>query len=496
MRNNRIYIICAFICISILLGTAMILHFDSDILWHYKLGEEIIKTGRISLQDTFSWQPNLVWVQHEWLYDIILYGIIKIGDSIGFLLIYTLNMFLTLYIGNKMNKVNNNLLYTIIVTIVIIIIPKNMFNRPSEFSVWVLVLMVYLYNKDIKYKSMIYALVGLFIANFHGGVIITLLAAQMILILIDVVTDYRNSKHIDIKNIIEKLKYTLCFLAATLINPSGILLYKTIFKVSGLETTKFISEWHSLSTNYQLGVLIMLIVISLGYRCKSKDFLKDDNLKIGIIIAFLILGMVSQKGLLLFEYLWIIFGYRYLEEFLDQFFKGYKLNKKAIKIFKTITPALLVFFIFGSYTVLGQSIQPFNTYVNRNVSINILNKLKELKDIKVLHDYNYGNWLIYNDIKCFIDSRQFPYESGLGNNRSLNDYMDAINSHSSKKIKDFIKKYDFDYIVVSDNLDLDWYLENNSNYKLLITDSIEVKNSKDKEKYKTEKLYQRIGDGY
>ena len=39
---------------------------DSDILWHYKLGEEIIKQHTITLNNNFTFLEGTEWIPQEW----------------------------------------------------------------------------------------------------------------------------------------------------------------------------------------------------------------------------------------------------------------------------------------------------------------------------------------------------------------------------------------------------------------------------------------------
>ena len=80
--------------IAISLFQLTILHnsnLDADILWHYKLGEEIIKNGNITLANNFTFLSNTEWVHQEWLYEVILYNIVSVSGLIGFFALCVIN---------------------------------------------------------------------------------------------------------------------------------------------------------------------------------------------------------------------------------------------------------------------------------------------------------------------------------------------------------------------------------------------------------------------
>ena len=113
----------------------------------------------------------------------------------------------------------------------------------------------------------------------------------------------------------------------------------------------------------------------------------------------------------------------------------------------------------------------FTTYANRDYSEEVIHILQEEEGTRIFNGYSEGNVFLFNDIKCFIDSRQFPYESNYGNNNSLNDYIEVVHANiiDLDKTKDFLKEYDFEYIYNTKNTKpLEWYLDyEEHNYELI-----------------------------
>lgn len=457
---------------------------DSDILWHYKLGEEIIKQHTITLNNNFTFLEGTEWIPQEWLYETLLYGVISITGLIGFFGICFINSVI-MWVVTSRNK-NNLILFSIVSTILIYTTPRNVGNRPSEFSIYFLIIIIYLYNKDMNnIKKLIYLLLGILVANFHGGVILVLIAIWFIMITNDIFNDWHNREKIDIKYYANKLLEILIFLGATLINPSGIKLLSTIVKVPNLDTTKYITEWRPAEVNYLLGVLLLAIVISFGYYIGKYGVKRKELQLILINVALLILSLHSRKAFILFDITWMMYGYKYLEIMLHDIFSE-EVNRhiKLNKFLKATIPAGILIIAVISIETISIKESNFDTYVNSFRNEEIINKLKyDYTDgTKILANYSSGNYLIYNNMQCFVDSRQWPYAKELGNCEALDELIYVINNLQDREyIGDFIDKYTFDYIWTDSLLDLNSYLEDTKEYELIIDNE----NSK-------EKLWKRI----
>lgn len=492
LLNEKTFFFVACIAIAILATSRMAMTVDSDILWHYKLGEEIILNRRISTSDTLSWQSGFTWIQYEWMFDVFIYFIIKYTGLIGFIITYAVNQFLLMFVAGIKNKATSDRLYYLIAMVSLIIIPKNCFNRPAEFSVWAVIILIEIYRSKSKYKTVWYWLVGLLIANFHGGTLMLLIATYLIMLAVDILFDIKQKSR-NIKSLLIKIAELASMLIATLINPVGYHMLIDIFKVQGLESTKYIQEWEPTKVNYVLGILIVLAVISFGHRLKERKFNRIDCINIALMSGYLILGLTSQKAMIIFMYIWLIYGYKYIDKMVSDFFNRESEHKMKIKVFE---PAILAA-IISIEIIMMPSETSFKDYMYKETSVKIINYLQKENEqgneIKICNSYNAGNYLIFNDIKCFVDSRQLPYTKEFGGNDSLDDMFNAAGSKDKEEVKEFIDKYSFDYIMTDKDLDLNWYLEQDTRYEIVMTDEIEKKfKSKDEENNKIT-LWKRKG---
>lgn len=482
---SNILMFCFIVAIS--LFQVSIMHnskLDSDILWHYKLGEEIVKQHTITLSNNFTFLEGTEWIPQEWLYETLIYGIISIAGLTGFFGLCFINSVIMWFVTSR-NK-SNLILFSIISMVLIYATPRNAGNRPSEFSIYFLLIIIYLYNKDMNnIKKLIYLLLGIIVANFHGGIILVITAIWFIMIANDIFNDWHDKEKINIKYYVNKLLEILIFLGATLINPSGIKLLNTIVKVPNLDTTKYITEWKPAEVDYLLGVLLIAIVISFGYYIGKYGIKRKELQLILINLALLILSLHSRKAFILFDIIWMMYGYKYLEIILHDIFSE-EVNRhiKINKFLKATIPAGILIIAVISIETVSIKESDFDNYVNSFRNEEIINRLKDeyTDDTKILASYSNGNYLIYNDMQCFVDSRQWPYAKELGNCEALDEMVYVINNLQDREyIEDFIDKYTFDYIWTDSLLDLNSYLEDTEKYELIVDNE----NSK-------EKLWKRI----
>ena len=64
--------------------------------------------------------------------------------------------------------------------------------------------------------------------------------------------------------------------------------------------------------------------------------------------------------------------------------------------------------------------------------------------------YTTGDWLIWNGLKSFIDSRQQPFTKEISNNESLDDTIKAVQGPDVfNDIQTVFDKYDIKYVLIA-----------------------------------------------
>ena len=476
-RNSNRLIFCLF-CFAFAYTeflTLSVRPLDTDIFWHYKLGEEVLSTGRVTLENTMSFILGTEWVPQEWLYEIGLYAIVSSLGALGLFVLYAVNTTMQAVISERFAKPKHIIWFCIAASVVLLFTPRNAWNRPSELSVYLFPLIVLLYRKKPKFSHLYFILLGVFTANFHGGCILVMTAIFILMLVCDLFLDICGKKFSGFKYYRAHLVDLLLFLGSTCINPAGVRLLTTIPRISGLDSTKYISEWKSLSNSYYMCVIILAIAISLGFALFRYRFSRKEFPVIMVLTALLILSMHSVKGFIIFDMVWLCFGYRYLEEMLDSFFQFSakpKLKKISLLLFLTIQPAVFTL----AYGVAKSSVSDMENksledYANSKVDGEIISCLKEnyTPETKILTSYNGGNYLIMNDMKCFVDSRQWPYAKELGESDAV-DELFYISTHAAdfQSISEFLNEYEFDYIWCNKDLRIEQYLAADPDYEKIM----------------------------
>lgn len=478
---SGIFLICLCSCIM-KLGVRP----DTDILWHYKLGGDILHTKTLSLDNPYTFLKNTEWVPHEWLYEVIVYGIFSVTGAIGFCVLYALNRIFLFGITYKLNKTKSFLLYLMTFVLLYTVFPQNRGNRPSEFSMYFVLFMFYFYWSTSKYKRLWYIGLGVFVANFHGGIAMVMIVVHIILMATDVVVDvYERSFHSKSyynKHIIDIVLFTLsCF-----VNPAGYKLFINSILVSFAFSTHQISEWLPFSFDYISIFCVVLMVISFGYALYKTKFGRLDVQKIGSLCALLILSCVSQKAFILYFVVYLVFGYNYLYDMFSDICKVLK-DKWVVPEKLEATPKMTrnVKLLIINYAAIVLCISgfvsnrndlnnvkysgSFTEWLNSFYSNEILTELKNnyTPDTKILTSYTYGNLLILNDMKCFVDARQWCYAKEMGSCGAVDElfYLDEAVRTDKEAIDCFLNKYDFDYIWTNRELPLSVYLDMSDGYE-------------------------------
>ncbi len=432
--------------------------FGNDYYWHIKAGEYMVTNLKIPYYDIFSWygiSNHLYWFSHEWLSEVILYLykiIFKDASAFIFCLsTYTLLIFL-LYKFQK-EKITKNIFFTIIWSLLgLLTFSRVLLPRPHMISYILLAITLYLlfdnYNNTNSSKIYFLPLISFLWANVHGG------SSNLVYLLsiLFFITGLFNLKFGKItnnrltKNQLKKylIVAVISFLVLA-INPHGIKIWS--YPYINMQDSSMINnivEWASPSLNnfndysdfLVLGSIIITMILT-KHKIKLIDFL--------VLGVFLVLGFKSIRftPLLYITATFIIFN------FIEP-------NKIGIKSW-AIIPIFLS--IIACSLTLSQKL--IKNYHKKPISDNIINYIKKENPSRLFNYYDYGGYLIYNDIKVFIDGRADMY--------SKNIFSDAI-SLQNRGYKYLIDSYDFDMFVIPNNIALTIHLSVNENYSLVMSE--------------------------
>ncbi|MBR3049431.1 MAG: hypothetical protein IKG58_02610 [Bacilli bacterium] len=455
-RLTVLYILLL-IAFSFLLMT--FLNKSYDYFWHIKAGQYMFKNNIILTHDVFSWiVQGKYWISHEWLFEVIIYGLKIVFGNIHGLIYVFINILLLsviLFYTNKKEYLKNipfSLLWISLMMIFIGFIQV----RPHLISYNLIALTIYLLydlykNKDSN-KIYLLPILSIIWSNVHGGSS-NLVYILTIIFLVSGLFKFSYKKiestRLNKKQIQKYITVIILCLVGICINPHGLKMliypYQNIMNNTMLNS---IAEWQptNFSNLSHIPYLLLIVIVIFTYLFSNKKIRLIDFLLIGFSI---VLGL---KSIRFWPYIYIISTYNIF----------YYINKRKLDKGTDYILILLIIIIL----LLGI----FNLkHLNKTNHIKVIdnkaiNYLKSKKPKRLYNYYDYGGYLVYKDIKVFIDGRADLYSE-----YNYKDYLDI--SRLNNNYNNLIKKYNFDYYIIPKKIKLNKYLSNSNKYKVEYKDN-------------------------
>lgn len=453
---------------------------QNDLYFDLRSAKDILKYG-LDFKDHFCFIPGLTYLYHHYLYDLILYGIFKMGEFkslfIFFLSIYTSFGFLVFYVTNKYT---NNKIISLINSLISIFLMKAFFvTRVQSLTYILFYLEIYFLNKlydegKTKY-SILLIITSILVVNLHMPVWIIYLVFFLPFfqeIVFDILKDFKISKYFSKKLEMKSPKNLKLFLITFgiviltgLLSPFKLQPYTFFLQTINNEGYSIINEMKKTVLMEQgfLVVLMLVTIISLVFT----------NKKINIRNIFYIIGLGLMS----------LFANRHIAYFLliiptvltVTLFKDIKLKdlkKINLNIIYTVLSIILIITYIMCFLALNLS--NFNFHEEENYPVKSAQYIKEnldYKNIKLYNEFNFGSYLAYKNIPIFIDSRAEVYMKQFNNSRDV--IQDYINSKEYANYQLIFNGYDFDYALVYKDTDIYHFLKEKDNCKVLYEEQID-----------------------
>ena len=452
MKKNNWYFL--FFIVALVFFSLSFFRVDPDYLWHVKAGEYMFQHGLLT-KDVFSWSVfSEYWMSHEWLFEIIIYGMKKVfGDFHLFLYCFLcfFGLLLTIYLGNK-KELFKNLLFTILWFSFSIIFVFALQGRPQMISNILLSLTIwFLYdlykNKDSK-KIYWLPLITIIWANVHGGssnLPYLLCFMFAIMGLFQFQFSKIEANRISKKQIYKYLLVMLICMVCVCINLHGFKMFLYPYE-NMMDSTMLqnIAEWRSTSLSewshyIYYGLLLFIICIFLFSKKKIEwmDF-----------ILFGFCTYLGLKSIRFWFYTYIIMSY-----IVFSYVGKRKMDKGTMGGLLIISCMLIGLFIFRGNAIL----KPDYHFLLTEKDIEVV---REAKPERLFNMYNYGGDLVYQGVPVFIDGR-----ADLYGKHNYKDYLNIASLESD--YVSLIQKYDFDYFLVGKKYPIATYLKYSDDYELI-----------------------------
>ena len=528
-KSKIVFTLLACICIAMFCFAITPKTLQNDTYYTVKIGEYIFQNGISNLtEDLYSWH-DLPYTYPHWLYDLGTYIVFKAFSWNG---IYVLTIILSIILGLSIfyisSKLSKNQVVAFFVSFGAMYILKPFVAARAQLLTFVLFAWtVYFIERFLETHKIRYGvglvLIPLIIANVHCAVFpfyfvlyLPYIGEYIIAVLVDLDLDKRFaigaltvcdicveklSWKKKIKEKIEKQKSDIkirkekrlknrehpykikiqknhfvivligvAVLAFTtgLINPAGTGAYTYFLKTMEGNTTSSINEHLPLTlidnTEFTVAIVVFLaILIFTDTKIKLSDLF--------MLAGLTYLSFKMRRQVSMFAIFCGFILVKMISAFLDKYDKN--LCKKIIKVESTAIGALLLIgiVVYISYDLYKPVIK--DEYIDKGTyPVEAAEWIKDnldLSTLKLYNEYNYGSYLLYEDIPVFIDSRCDLYTPEFGSGEDI--FSDALSVPGlNSDYENIFEKYDVRYVMLESDSNVNNNLKDDVNYDLLYDD--------------------------
>jgi hypothetical protein len=422
---------------------------DPDMWWHLRTGEYILENGIPDSDPGFSFTAgDRVWVTHEWLTQVFMAGLYRIGGfwalSFFFAAVVVLAFGLLFAVSPGRPYVAGLVaLLGVVASYPIIMARPQMFNLLFGASTIFIVERVRSKKMNARWFWIFPVLFAMWV-NMHPGYLLGL--AIIGVYVIGDGTEYRFKGPS-----VERLKWPevrllaiagACGLIAALVNPSGYRLWIYAFEVLGSkETMDAISEWRSPDFHQLMYMpfVVMLLGGWLTLAMSRRPVLWTDLLfmlgtsyaalqAIRHIAVFVIVAVpiISRHLLAIFE------GTAWHPVLSGQQLEGTSVSMKRLNW------AIVILIVLGVGIYVPTQLQKTDGIIRENYPVEAVEVLtkssKNFNDMRIFNNYDWGGFLIWKGIPVFIDGRSDLYgddflSSYLKTFRTTETWQESLDTH-------------------------------------------------------------------
>lgn len=266
------------------------------------------------------------------------------------------------------------------------------------------------------------------------------------------------------------IMFIICIFTG-LLTPLKDIPYTYMIKSIKGNTMNFISEHQAVDLIHAIPTLvIMLITVALLFSNKIKIRLQD----IFMLFGMTILALISYKQFPIFLICTMTIINKLSMQVIPEKIKE-KVTKLIDKIL-SIKGMIYISLITVAITLWQYKKIAVQNYVDS--SEYPVQATKWLKDnykidktkMKLFNDFNYGSYLLFNNIPVFIDGRADAYDP-VFNGREEDSFLDYMQTSSLQVwYEDTFEKYEITHIITKTNSNFNIFLQRNIRYNKLYDD--------------------------
>lgn len=472
IKNSKIRFALVFLFVMIIISFGTVpKSFQNDTFYDIKVGEYITNHG-ITTIDQFSIHDNLKCFPNHWLLTPVIYFVYKFGGFPGLyllLLLWTCLIFSLLYI--TCYKVSSNRILSLIISGATIFALTDFITlRAQVFSYALFILEIFFiesFLKDGKNKWIIMLpILSLIIINIHYGawpfyfILFLPYFTNMLGITIGRFSCQKNPH-------LKKLFIPFVIGGGVgLINPFGLQQIGIIVRANLIGTTLGIKEFSSPNFKGPAGLnlfffaaLVFVLFLITKKQIKMHHFF--------LLFGSIFMSLTSIRHCALF----FIIAAIVCSDYIADTIKDCDISQHNIMLKPSRIQVALLCISFSLYAV--PNLFQWSYVDGRNYPVEAIKYIKQnenLSTMRIFNQYDFGSYIILNDIKVFIDSRAEPYTTMYSPKvEVIKDYYDCEwIREPHRKIFD---KYKLNCALVYRDSSINTVLSSDQGFKKLYEDS-------------------------
>ena len=478
----------AFIIWTIILAIGLVKKtLQNDTFYTIKIGELILKNG-IDMLDHFSFHTGLAYTYPHWLYDVFIYLINHLFGYTGLYISSIIIFIIILLIVFKINIKNtqNYPMSALGVFLCALAISGFVTARAQLVSFLLFAIQIYFIESFLKNGNKRYLigllLISLILCNVHVAVwpfyfvlylpylveyVVSKIFKKIKVEDDDVILKFLKSKLILEDN--ENIKYLFITMLLSLltgfITPLGTTPYTYFIKTSLGNSQKYIMEHQRIGwkdSPFTIIIAFETFFFAFFNKAKLRDLFMICGLVLMSVISIRHIALLALIGTICFAR---IFG-MFIEDFLP------KSKEKIVNFFNKKLVMVISFIVVITFSVLMVKNYTKKEFVDSELypveAVKYIKENLDINEIKLFNEYNFGSYLILNDIPVFIDSRADLYTkqfSGLDYD-IFDDFEYMANLYQEK-----FEFYGITHALVYIKDDVMYRtLSNDTNYEKIYTD--------------------------
>lgn len=264
--------------------------------------------------------------------------------------------------------------------------------------------------------------------------------------------------------------FAICILSG-FVTLKGLNCYTHLFKLLMGNSTTFIQEHEPLIlAKNPYALIVISIVILEMFLPNIKYRLKDIFMLLGLIaLSFITARQISMLVLIGGISMQLI-----LIDILNKYNSKWKekLNQEMTQKSTCFMVVLLVI-VYGA---MFELVKANDNYIDKNIypvqATDWLKQNLDIKNIKLYNDYDFGSYLLFENIPVFIDSRADLYTPEFSNKQEdiFTDFFETTDMKTD--YEETFKKYGITHVMLYNERLLTLSLNKDKNYKILYKDDI------------------------